>query len=357
MQQLKAAWHWWLAELSALAPKPLIDFFATGTAILRVQAVSGASRFVLRTGQDEQTLGEIDLLQASPDELQAFARQLGEHLTLRPQVQLAPPAEAFLEREAYLPLTVEANLPTVLRFEIDRLMPFGKGDALFGYRVLQRHPEEEKLAVELYVISRQQLAPYLDRLSALGLAPEAVLPPSATGTRDDATLNLLPEAQRAPAEPYWNREVWRAFLLAMVLAVATLALPAWYYERSIGSIQPEIEQKRADADRVAEKRGLVLSQLLARQAIAARKNEAPGKLELLLALTRVLPDNTWVSRLHMERKKLVLSGESDKASDLIGLLEQSDYFRDVQFRSPITSNPRTGSERYEIEVDLAEMAP
>ena len=40
-------------------------------------------------------------------------------------------------------------------------------------------------------------------------------------------------------------------------------------------------------------------------------------------------------------------------TDLIGLLDQSELFRTPQFRSPVTQDPRSGSERFHLSVELA----
>ncbi len=133
IDQLKAFWRWWLGELAGFVPRRVADFFAAGTAVIRVEEMGDAARFVLEARRGERPLGEIDLRNAAQSELQAFGRKVQAGLGARPRVELFPAAHAFLSREVQLPLAVENTLPTVMGYEIDKLMPFRKGEAVFGW--------------------------------------------------------------------------------------------------------------------------------------------------------------------------------------------------------------------------------
>ncbi len=75
-------------------------------------------------------------------------------------------------------------------------------------------------------------------------------------------------------------------------------------------------------------------------------------VELLNELTRILPDDTWLSMLEVSGSKLRVQGESGSASSLIGLIEESDLFHDPGFASPITRNRRTGLDRFVLEAEI-----
>ena len=72
------------------------------------------------------------------------------------------------------------------------------------------------------------------------------------------------------------------------------------------------------------------------------------------ALARLIPDQAYVTRLQIRDGGIVLVGHADKASALIGVLERSPLFTSPRFQSPLTRDPRTGKERFQIAVDLAE---
>lgn len=354
MDSLRDVWRWWLEELALLIPRHILEYFSASTALLRIREVPGGCRFELIAGDKVQSIGDIDLLAAKSDELNVFRQRLIEILETRPQVEFIPPRESFLSREIYLPLAAESHISSVILYEIDKFTPFKKDSALFGYRITQRHPEQEKFSVEICAIHRDELLPYLSKLQSLNIVPSAVYSPDYIDTTNAIeSLNVLPPSERKQEEPLWNRDAKRYAMLAAISIILVLALPAWYLEMSITRVDSAIEKSRVEASRVAEKRGLVSSHVLAGQAIATRKNGHPKKLELLLEVTRAMPDNTWVSRMRVDNDKVTLQGESGKASDLIELLEQSDILKNVRFKSSITYNRRTQDEMYEIEAELA----
>ena len=78
--------------------------------------------------------------------------------------------------------------------------------------------------------------------------------------------------------------------------------------------------------------------------VLAKKYAYPGTVQLLDGVTRVLPDDTWVTQLEMRtslrgkdtQRDLVLRGESANAGKLIGLLEDSKLVEQAALRSSTT---------------------
>jgi len=75
-------------------------------------------------------------------------------------------------------------------------------------------------------------------------------------------------------------------------------------------------------------------------------------VKLLDAFTRLLPDDTWVSQLNLVDGAIELQGTTASASALVGLLEASPVVAKVRFRTPITADPVTKLERFELAVEL-----
>jgi Tfp pilus assembly protein PilN len=80
-------------------------------------------------------------------------------------------------------------------------------------------------------------------------------------------------------------------------------------------------------------------------------------LNVLLELTRVMPDSVRVLDLRLEGDVVALSGLAGNAADLIGLLERSKSFSDVKFASPVVRKSESGVERFEIGMRLERAAP
>ncbi len=73
-------------------------------------------------------------------------------------------------------------------------------------------------------------------------------------------------------------------------------------------------------------------------------------------LTRVLPDDTWVQQLDIKGKELQIQGETASSFRLIGLFEQSAMFHDASFRAPLIKGQSSGSERYQLALQMQPMA-
>ena len=82
------------------------------------------------------------------------------------------------------------------------------------------------------------------------------------------------------------------------------------------------------------------------------ERQRPPFIGYLHELTRQLPDNSWLKRLSIEDSELHLQGESGAAASIIPMLEESDYFKEVRFRSPVTKNNATGKEQFHIVARL-----
>ncbi len=75
---------------------------------------------------------------------------------------------------------------------------------------------------------------------------------------------------------------------------------------------------------------------------------APGPLDVLKELTRLLPDGTWLTGFEYRDGVVYIDGRSDRASSLILLMERAGLIEDVEFLGKITKG-RDGKERFSIK--------
>jgi general secretion pathway protein L len=135
-------------------------------------------------------------------------------------------------------------------------------------------------------------------------------------------------------------------LLAVFSILAALVLTSYLGEQE-EEINREIIQRRT-AIRASSDAGDRSPISILRR----RKLEATPVVLVLDELTKVLPDNTYVTELHLTNDKAQIVGVSADASSLIPLIEQSGLFKNATFSAPTTSSVSDRSERFHIETQI-----
>src|ERR1700730_15530912 len=97
----------------------------------------------------------------------------------------------------------------------------------------------------------------------------------------------------------------------------------------------------------SDRRGRIDLSLLAR-----RKQTTPSSVMVLEAISRVLPDTTYVTELRIEGDKVQVVGISQDAPSLVRLMEQSPQFSRATFFAPTTRAQNDPGERFHIEVHI-----
>jgi general secretion pathway protein L len=240
-------------------------------------------------------------------------------------------------------------LEGMVRAQIDRLTPWLASDALFGLTAPAPLPNE-RIALTLAATSKQKVQPLLAlaadcgaaSITGLVKAPEAE-PAAAPIKLFDRTLS---GAAGGALDVAW---LLRMTLLGAGLAAATSLLISAYlgseYAAERQELQQEISQRRV-ALRINHSDGT------AEALLAKRKQSSPSSVIVLEAISRVLPDTTYVTELHVEGDKMQVVGLTQDAPSLIKLIEQSPQFTRAIFFAPTTRSQNDPGERFHIEAHI-----
>ena len=82
-----------------------------------------------------------------------------------------------------------------------------------------------------------------------------------------------------------------------------------------------------------------------------RKQDSAATVLVLEALSKALPDNTYVTEIDIRGDKLQVVGISRDAPALVRLMEQSSRFTQATFVAPTTRAESSG-ERFQIEAQI-----
>jgi general secretion pathway protein L len=336
---------WWLGELAGLLPGWLKRGRSGGRKCLLLALGPGGSRVIERTTAGETVLGTIeDEGEAGAGALAGLAGQ-GRYRSWPLVVRLDP--ALGLRKEIELPLAAQGDLGRLLGYELDRLTPFKAEDVSYAYEVRASDARSKKLKVGLEMAPKAVVERALALAAAGGLKVDRLeLAPRPGGS----ALDLLPREVVPGRERRWPQRVLP--LLAVVLALVAIAIPFRQQQTLIEQLNEQVAALRPQAEAT-----LALRQELDRlvednRFLVEGKQSRATMTELLAELTRLIPDEAFITQFQIQDGEIQLHGLAAKASDLIAILEQSALLTAPQFRAPVTRDARTDQERFHIGARL-----
>lgn len=250
-----------------------------------------------------------------------------------------------------VPASAEPRLREVMGHEIDRQTPFALDQVSFEPRILARDAVARQLRVELVVLPRIRLDAALLQLGPLAAGLAGVDIVDASGSR--LGVNLLPLVGRAARQDrsrILNRWL-AALLLSALLASMVLALGNRRHAFEVFSVR--LATATADARQVRKLRNSLERSVLAANFLARQRAQQPTMLELLADLTRRIPDTTSLEKIAVNEGNVVLIGQSQQASSLVGLLQGSPLIKTPTLTGSVQTDPRTGKERFTLTAVVA----
>jgi Tfp pilus assembly protein PilN len=142
----------------------------------------------------------------------------------------------------------------------------------------------------------------------------------------------------------------RRLAQGVAAVVAALGLLGWSLdhrrEATFQALEREVAQAEAAAEPVLERRAEAAALAEDLDQLIRAAEARPNPLEVLLAVTRVLPQDAYLTRLSASGEDWELNGRARDAARLISLLEGSAVLTDVRFRTA-TTRVRVGGEELE----------
>lgn len=336
---LQNALRWWLGELASFVPEALRQRIA-GLRSRYVLVDDGAGLMLWReTGRERGAMGR----------LHQRPRTANQHPL---DVVLRLPAEKALRVAAPLPLAAERNLDQVIGFEFERLLPFRRGEAYYTHRVLARDKTTQSLQIELTALPRIEIDETLQAAARVGLHVASVeIPPAAIG--DVPSLIALEKRGQQRATSRGRLVLAALATVVLVLALAAIVLPFWQAEQTRDRLTAQLTVARGEAELSAKLQNQIDARLRDQHFLVDRRQHMPTVTQLLDVLTRLTPDDTWLTELQLNGSDMRLTGEAGSATGLLGLIAQSPDFRNAAFRSPVVQDAKLSRERFDLGAQIA----
>jgi general secretion pathway protein L len=250
------------------------------------------------------------------------------------------PASDIVSRVIKVPAQARDLLPGIVRNQVERLFPWRANQAVYGFKVVGSE-DASSLDVRILVTSRATLDDACSRLGALGLQVDRVVAES--GRADPLTSAITLWSRLADATDTSLSRTRRLIVGLMAATVCvTLVVNVWAFmtAASADSESDDIGSRLATLQR--QIRGGSPRESIASLAPAERaralKETSPVAVVVVEALSRALPETSYLTELSMDGSTLRIAGLAGDAPSLIEPLERSGHFKDVHFFAPTTRN-------------------
>jgi general secretion pathway protein L len=138
--------------------------------------------------------------------------------------------------------------------------------------------------------------------------------------------------------------------ISAAVALAASSLLVIYLNAQRDALTQRIASIRsaADASNGSDAGSLVAAQ----RRLEERKHAAPSSVMIIETLSKILPDNTYLTELRIDHDKIQLVGMAHDAPSLIGLMEHTGQFTRATFFAPTTRSSPGPGESFHIEAAL-----
>ena len=336
---------WWAGELS--------DLIATAAPASRAWKVmflrsgSGCEVYV-RARDGIELVGTSQSGNQQP--IEELRHRLGKGKISPAQVVLRLQPSEVVQTSLKVPAAARGVLEPILRNQIERLAPWPAEKTLFAYEIVPASSESGTLEVALTVTARSLIEGLVAELDGLGYAPGVV--DCGTDVSVEPRLNLLAgQTGEIGRSGHLLVSLIGLVLLASLIAGAVGIVGFVQKTRELSALSSKVEESRSKLSLELPSQSDVRRQR--RQAwLAAEKVAQPSMAIMLEALSRALPDDAWLNRLEVEQGTARLAGNATNAAALIGPIEASGHFSDVQFSAPTTRAEGESEESFTITAKI-----
>ena len=127
---------------------------------------------------------------------QALADFLATIETIPDQIVLCLPRQNASVSRLLVPETARSSLEQVIRYEVERLLPFREDEIYYDYVITEVGGEEQRLGVVIFCFPREDVDPVVEVLTAANVQPQIVTLSSAAQATTLLACSPVSEAQQ-----------------------------------------------------------------------------------------------------------------------------------------------------------------
>ncbi len=349
IQSLEKFYKWWVKGISYLLPAKLYKKLQRKQHYLVVEADNQKLYLKYSINNTDYPVREWTLDIDDEQYTHQINSEIRQSIPGNTTTILRVTDKSVLQRDVVLPLAASNNLKEILGFEMDRLTPFKAEQVYFDWEIKNKDAQQQKINLKLYVVPRNSLDRLMKKLKSLGITPRVI---TAGDNILNPGINFTPDSYGLIHVKNYSIKNMGLPAMAVIMFIAMLYAPIIYQSYKLDSLKAEVQSLKEQA---MDNQALVLERdnIISRASfLDEQRHMRSSILDLIYELTIILPDNTWINRLITDDDEIQIYGESAAAASIIEMLEESEYFSNVQFKAPVTKNNNTGSERFHISMNL-----
>lgn len=327
---------WWLSELRALLPRGWREAAPRRFGIV-LMLERPYIRVFERRGRGLAMLGSIALPEAGsgdagPSLEPRLRRAMDRH---RDATVLVLGEDDALVCPDVLPAAAENDLDRIIGYKRELLIPWPADQTYAAQKVLGRR-RDGMLDVLVAAASRPRTDELLQQLATLDIRPTAVDVALPDGGQRSAGLDLLHAEATERRGPRLPAILLSIAFCALVAGVALIGWQIFQRHKLLAeqtTLAAGLEQRLSDLPDLRSRIEQLRTQA---RFFADDRSSRPSPLVVLEVLSRLLPDNVWLTEITLDGSELSISGLAEDASALVPLVEAAPEFEQVRFLSPST---------------------
>ena len=262
------------------------------------------------------------------------------------------PSESVFCRKLLLPAEAIDAMEAIVAEDLAKKTPFKSEDIYSDYVALDRG-DGNKITIWQWVTRRQYvdqaLVPFNFDIKQVAF----VVFENSAAERPAPFINLRPKADARNS--WYQKAALGLCCSAVILALLAGGLKYWNQQTALDRLDAQIattsgkaQQVRALVDQLQEKKNALLR-------LRLQRSETPGLIDLWEETTRVLPSHSWLTEFRLvetmgkREEQVTISGFSNAAPSLVGIIDSSPLFFDAALTAPIAFDATEGRERFALQ--------
>lgn len=269
----------------------------------------------------------------------------------RRPVVLRLAADRVLVKTLRLPAAAGDVIEPVLRNQMQRLTPWPEDEVLFGYDILSTKSGSSHIDVEVVAAHRPTIDDLMSSATKAGLLVARVDHAGSPDARDGIALYDIGRRNQLQTARRFGRLL--TIITAIGLCVGAIGLVEFARtHQANANLREQIgfaETRIADHARKRNQRHAVSGIY---QALLARKTQQAPAISVMNEVTKAVPDHSWLTEFTLSDGRILITGSSANAAELITALEQTVAFNNVRFTAATTRDRDSNRERFAIGAEI-----